>query len=661
MQKKMVKLSCRFFVIKVFGILLISSILLIATIGCYVPKESSTQSAYPHIAGSEEKSIFLQAKRYYKDGRYYRADELLERLIVSYPYMQLTDDALLYRGHIAFKRRQYALAESYYKKSISRVKSSTIVPHARFRLAGIYYKYHNYQKSYDELLIARTLSNQLDISIPMHSLGYHLTTKLPHVSDEQVIWAFYLMNDYANGQGYFSKHDDYDHLIVSELEVKSICHTWVETGVIDIKKWKVLYEQEFDKGPANADIAYKLAKEFIRTGNHEAAKFYLTALIQSHPKYVYFSKVQQMLGDIGFEAGMLSNIRIGVILPLTGKYAVYGQSVLNGLQCALGIFSPCQGPGGIELVIKDSKSGYADVAGLVGELENDNVIGIIGPLLSRVAFTAGQRSQELSLPMITFAQKPGIEKIGNYIFRNSITPYSEVDTLLHYVFDQTSLKRFMILYPNNRKGLQYRNLFNDQVTKMGGTIVDMYSYPSDQMEFSKQLRATKKSKAPYIKKIVSARHYYDAIFIPDSHQMINYIVPTLAVAGVRRTTYLGISRWNDEGLAKSIGSHLRRSLFVAALNNNHASATSRAFFSQFESAYVLKPTLLEALAYDDMNMIIHMLEHGFGKKRDDLQRYLLTMSAFNGVVGSTTFDGYGDSQHKLSVMTVKNNAIVPVN
>ena len=67
------------------------------------------------------------------------------------------------------------------------------------------------------------------------------------------------------------------------------------------------------------------------------------------------------------------NYKIGVILPLTGKYAIFGKSTLHGIECAAGVFTPCESPINAELIIKDDMGLPEKAVTAVEELVNKKI------------------------------------------------------------------------------------------------------------------------------------------------------------------------------------------------------------------------------------------------------------------------------------------------
>ena len=76
--------------------------------------------------------------------------------------------------------------------------------------------------------------------------------------------------------------------------------------------------------------------------------------------------------------------RVGVILPLSGRYKAFGDAALRGIKLALD-------GSDLELVVKDDKGDMTLAGTAVEELTFDEqVIAIIGPALLRIDLVAMQ-------------------------------------------------------------------------------------------------------------------------------------------------------------------------------------------------------------------------------------------------------------------------------
>ncbi|MEK7841748.1 MAG: penicillin-binding protein activator, partial [Deltaproteobacteria bacterium] len=173
--------------------------------------------------------------------------------------------------------------------------------------------------------------------------------------------------------------------------------------------------------------------------------------------------------------------RIGVILPLSGKYATFGEQALKGILLASGIFETKgqEGKGtrrqdniqtaNVEIIIKDTRDDPIASAKAVEYLAlNENVVGIIGPLLTITSTDAAGKAQELKVPTIVLSQKEGITNAGDYIFRNFLLPSEQAKAIALYAINKLDCKKFAVLYPNSPYGTELANLFKEEVKKGKG-------------------------------------------------------------------------------------------------------------------------------------------------------------------------------------------------
>ena len=80
-------------------------------------------------------------------------------------------------------------------------------------------------------------------------------------------------------------------------------------------------------------------------------------------------------------------------------------------------------------------------------------------------------------------QKDNIVDTGDFVFRNFLTPRMQVKAIIAYAVEELGLKRFAILYPDERYGITFMNLFWDEVIAYGGSVVGAESYRLVQTDF----------------------------------------------------------------------------------------------------------------------------------------------------------------------------------
>ena len=388
-------------------------------------------------------------------------------------------------------------------------------------------------------------------------------------------------------------------------------------------------------------------------------------------------------------------IRIGVVLPLSGKRAIVGQRVLQGIQMAINQLST-RDKSRLELVVKDSGLGR-EVVHVVEELAQDpNVIGIIGPVLSKDVESIIPIIEKYQLPIFTpTASTPGLADKSSYIFRNALTKELQASYLARHAVNELNLYRFVVLYPAVGYGETMRRVFEDEVRSLGGQIVESITFDRKQTDFKKQIlkvggMADDKLKArvqrhikrgtqpqPLNDKGVKSRPLvegglyaddkveelkvtlelnYDAIFIPGSFDKVSLIVPQLAFYNIEDVLLLGGNGWHSRKLVDAARNYLKNVLFVDGFYANSQNERTVKFVDLFLSTFGQNPTIHSAQSYDAANIFTTFIKDKVFNRLDVLER-LRTLKDFPGVSGDTTILPSGDSLKSLVKLTVKEGDI----
>lgn len=399
-------------------------------------------------------------------------------------------------------------------------------------------------------------------------------------------------------------------------------------------------------------------------------------------------------GDQGYGSikKVKGSYKIGVILPLSGKYKVYGESALHGIECAAGVVQPCTSPIHVELVVKDSMGDPAMAVKAVEELvTQDKVMVILGPMMSKDVSAAAQKAQELKVPLISLSQKDGVTDIGDYIFRVALNSSSQVQALVDYAIKQKGLKRFGVLYPGNNYGTTFSAMFVDVVTKSGGQVVVEKSYgeevsnivegspdqpkPTDGYQKPRSGLGTDGTyHGPGAKGVstsvpvdvsggtvvahpkIPAVSGVEAVFIPDSYRAVVNIIKYGNPGAFGGVQLLGTNRWNENGLLDA-APQIEGAVFVDGFFANSLDIGVQHFVETFRQAYQITPTILEAQAFDATRLSLKAIEKG-GRKPASMRNALANLSNVKGLTGRISFGSNRDAEKQLVLLTVSNGAIV---
>src|SRR6185369_3531304 len=106
-----------------------------------------------------------------------------------------------------------------------------------------------------------------------------------------------------------------------------------------------------------------------------------------------------------------------------------------------------------------------------------------GSLLSKTALPLAAKAQELGVPSIGLSQKAGLTEIGDKVFRNALTSEMQVREVVRVAMDELGLKKFAILFPNDPYGVEYANIFWDEVLARGGSVQAAQTYNPKDTDF----------------------------------------------------------------------------------------------------------------------------------------------------------------------------------
>lgn len=414
---------------------------------------------------------------------------------------------------------------------------------------------------------------------------------------------------------------------------------------------------------------YWLGHNYTAVEDDDHARDALEQFLAAHPGHDREADIRMLLDIVVSRA--FNRDTLGCILPLSGKYKVYGQRALRGIQLAVTEMARIQGRA-LKVVVKDSKGDPQRAAECVEALARENVCAIAGPLLAPEA--AGEQAQRLGIPMVALTQKTEFPARGDYLFTNFITPEMQVEALGSYVFAELGLKKVAILYPRERYGTKYMNLFWDVVDKYRGEVVGAESYDGRKTDFTVPLQKLtgeyypvpgflKEAEAETVGRRSSRDSVvanedrneidFQALFIPDGLSRVNLILPQLAFNDARGMVLLGTNLWHRDSLLTEARGYNRNAVICDGYFGASENPATARFDRSFKLIFEEIPGFLEAISYDTAAMLFSGAADPETRSRDDLKSLLQGEFLFDGVTGRTGFDTTGVPHKQLFLLTVK--------
>jgi branched-chain amino acid transport system substrate-binding protein len=309
---------------------------------------------------------------------------------------------------------------------------------------------------------------------------------------------------------------------------------------------------------------------------------------------------------------------IGLICPLTGRFAPLGKEFLRGATVAISEARE-YGVTGIELVVGDTRSNALDARETVLVLiEDEGVDAIVGGVLSSATIAAAQAAQHASTVLYSpVASEDGIAGIGDHIFQELQDYETEVAAIARVACLEMGLKRIAYMAEDSQRWRSMAELFRREVEGLGGILCVEDYYEQGSTDFKLNIERIRKGTP-------------EALFIPSSTEDLVLILPQLSFYefGVQ---LLGTSTWNSRNLFRMVGRDMEGAVFpsgnvsdsgeerylaAAALTGNEGGDVNRFVTGGYEGVRKTMEAMAASSASgaplrDEMERMLESRQHNF--------------------------------------------------
>jgi ABC-type branched-subunit amino acid transport system substrate-binding protein len=563
--------------------------------------------------------------------------------VLSQPKPSVMEDSRLFKeGEALFERGDVERALWRFKQVVTEHPRSPLLNEARFRMA-ICYTHLKRQKE-----AIRVLNELLSISLASPKMVQLFT----------LLGDNYLgLKDRANallwyGKGLLVSGQPHDELKKKVRALIDALDTEEELNQVELT-----YRGAYAGGYAKLRLS-QLAK---RLGYDAVARKMLNELEKEYPRMDYIGQAKEVSESI--PAPPKSKYLVGVVLPLSGAYKPFGEKALEGIRLALKEKESREKLPLVSLAIRDSRGNPLEAEKAVEDLvKTEKVIAIIGPLLSMNVDRTSKKAQQLKVPLISLSQKESAFGKGEFVFQNSLTPTEQVQRLVAFAVKELELRTYAVFYPSSPYGLHFKNLFNQEIAKMGGRVVGTVVYQEEQTDFRQEIKGFfrvegiqkqegMKKKEEEFKQGLSI----DGLFIPDTHDRVGTILSQMSYFDIRGTIFLGTSAWNGPGLFSIGGKTAEGATFVDAFLKDDSRV--KHFVDEFQKEYKRQPETLEAICYDGARFLREVLQSRSSTSSSELKEELRKFHPFQGISGLKGFREDGKANRSLSIYRVRNGQI----
>jgi ABC-type branched-subunit amino acid transport system substrate-binding protein len=595
------------------------------------------------------RALYEQAEKLFKSKAYEDALKIYDEYLAKYPDQPLADEALMKMGKIYAALDQNEAKLTVYQRLVKDYPESRFAPDAMMEILATYYNKSRYK---EVILQAADILEKTDSK-------QHIFQTYVYLADTYIVMgapmdAIYFINIAYNK---------------SPSEEKERIRVKLESAISRLKTEDILsLLMRMDDKLPRGYLLYQLGlRKFQADQPAESLKVF-SEYIKKFPGHENQEQAREFIALINQRLAF-NRFDIGCLLPLSGSHAVFGMRALRGIKLALNTYHSLHKEIRLNLIVQDSQSDEQNAVKGIQTLNKKNVSAVIGPMVACIS--AAEEAQKQKIPIIVLSQKNGIPDLGDYVFRNFLTPQTQIETIVPYAIEKLGVRRFAILYPKDIYGETFMTLFQDNVYLYGEHIVGIEAYTPDQTDFGEPIKklinhsgtaindegAAGKEAHPRQEEAVVD---IDAVFIPDTFSTVGLIAPQLLFYDIKDVLLLGTNLWHSERLIEMVRKYVQGALVPDAFYSDSDKKQVVDFISRYENAFQEKPKFIEAVAYDTAMMLFQIVSQAEIKSRGELKDRLQTMRNYDGVTGLTSFKTNGEVDKKLYLFRIVKDKFVEV-
>jgi branched-chain amino acid transport system substrate-binding protein len=357
--------------------------------------------------------------------------------------------------------------------------------------------------------------------------------------------------------------------------------------------------------------------------------------IQKHKILAILVTLIMSLPALGAES-----LKIGVVDPITGATATFGQENKNGLMMAAEKLKKTSKKK-FEVVVEDDKSEAIEATNAIRKLLNvDKVSVVIGEVTSSNTLAMAPIAQENKVPLFSpAATNVKVTQIGNFISRACFTDDFQGVVMAKFALDTLKKKKGLIIIDNSNdysKGLAAA--FKAEFLKSGGKLAteENLTYVQKDTDFQSLLRKIKRANP-------------DVIFLPGYYQEVGLIIKQARALGIN-APFLGGDGWDSPKLFEIAGPAIAGNYISSHFAPDDKDPKVQAFVKDYEKMFKTKPGAMAALGYDAIGIVVDAINRAKSSKSEDINAAILATKNYPGVTGAITIDENRNSKKAAVVL-----------
>ncbi|MDC1091177.1 ABC transporter substrate-binding protein [Candidatus Pelagibacter ubique] len=306
-------------------------------------------------------------------------------------------------------------------------------------------------------------------------------------------------------------------------------------------------------------------------------------------------------------------IRIGLLVPLTGKNSEIGQSIIKSTRLAINTINNAS----IEIIPKDTQSNPEVTLKAAKELDNSGIKIVIGPVFNESLIYLGELSE---LTFLALTNKN--DNFSKNIINAGINATSQLNAIKKFI-ELNEIKKTIFLTPD----VGFKNEIEKAISNSKIKILENYIYNTDPTKLTKQIekitryeirkqnledeinrleKSEQSNKELLIERLKKrdtlGRVKFDSVVISDFDESLKSVTTSLLYTDItpKEKYFITLNQWFDESLLKETSS---QPLYFPSANKDNYDEFSNEYFKKYNQY----PNQLSFLSYDLVGLVYYLI------------------------------------------------------
>lgn len=325
------------------------------------------------------------------------------------------------------------------------------------------------------------------------------------------------------------------------------------------------------------------------------------------------------------------SVKIGIIIPLTGDVATYGQDLKKGLDIAFeedGRFIP---------LYQDSKASQTTGLNAMQYLRNaEGVKFYIGDATTTVSLSIAEDAQKnRNILLVPIASGDEIKEKGDFIFMNCPRNEKQAISAAKYVAANYQGKRVGVIHQQIPYGIEISKNFTSELQRNGMEVV-----------FCESVQDIRTGLRSVINKAKSQN--LDVIFIPMEYEAGALVLKQCRENGIS-ADFVGTDGSYSQKLIELAGEACEGFCFTM-FPINPSSTYYKEFVEKFVQKYKEEPNIFSCYGYESAKNLMHAIA-SVGDNPMAVKQFFCD-STFNSFTGALRFDSTGEVEREFGLVRV---------